>query len=164
MKKLVTKVLTLIIGLALAALVYFSLWGVFKYFEIIAQIMITFLILISLTITIYSLYFLSKWYKKNNKYGMNIIDRGRSSFLFVICFVFIFTNPLLFLPSFSPDIQFGFFLFSGLIFFVYFFHSIFYREKGMRKFFLELFFGPIAFIGLFLLADTPKGIKPPKNK
>tara|TARA_B100000700_G_C14411369_1_gene563783 strand:+ start:288 stop:398 length:111 start_codon:yes stop_codon:yes gene_type:complete len=36
MKKLVTKVLTLIIGLALAALVYFSLWGVFKYFEIIA--------------------------------------------------------------------------------------------------------------------------------
>jgi len=35
MKKLLTKILTLIIGLTSAALVYFSLWGVFKYFEII---------------------------------------------------------------------------------------------------------------------------------
>ena len=126
--------------------------------------MITFLILISLCITLYFLYFLSKWYKKNNKYEMSIIDRGRSAVLFIICFVFFFTNPILFSPSFSPDVQFGFFLFSGLIFFSYFIYSIFYRKKGARKFFIELFFGPIALIGILILAETPKGIKPPKNK
>jgi len=35
MKKLITKFSTIIIGFSLAALVYFSLWWVFKYFEII---------------------------------------------------------------------------------------------------------------------------------
>jgi len=111
----------------------------------------------------YFLYFLSKWYKKNNKNEDSIVERGRSAFLFIICFIFFSTNPLLFTSPISTDVQFGFFLFSGLIFFAYFFHSIFYREKGIRKFFLELFFGPIAFIGTFIFAETPKGIKPPKK-
>ena len=35
MKKLITKFSTITIGFSLAALVYFSLWWVFKYFEII---------------------------------------------------------------------------------------------------------------------------------